>query len=184
VSVIAIAGRRSDGDDASLPRFPLASIAAVEQRVHEALVSSGARAIVSSAACGADLIALRAAGQLRLNRRVVLPFDSAQFRASSVIDRPGDWGPVFDSVIADVRAKHELVTLSGERPDEAAYAAANVRILDEAVWLGAAEQADVLAMLVWEGASRGDDDLTAAFGREAERRGLRVIEISTAAPTT
>ena len=97
-------------------------------------------------------------------------------------DRAGDWGPVFDGVIADVRSKNELVTLSGGQADDTAYAAANVRILDEAVWLGAAQHAEVLAMLVWEGASRGDDDLTAAFGREAGRRGLRVIEISTIAP--
>jgi hypothetical protein len=178
-----MAGRRIDGDDAHTPRFPLANVPAVQQRLQEQLVASGARALVSSAACGADLIALRTAGELQLDRRVVLPFDSARFRDTSVTDRGGDWGPVFDTVIADVRSKNELVTLSGGQEDDAAYAAANVRILDEAVWLGAAQQAEVLAMLVWEGASRGDDDLTAAFGREAGRRGLRVIEISTIAPT-
>jgi hypothetical protein len=183
VTVIAVAGRRIDGDAANPARFPLANVSAVQQRIEEQLAASGARALVSSAACGADLIALRAAGELRLTRRVVLPFDAARFRDSSVTDRPGDWGPVFDAVIADVRAKNELVTLSNPQAEDAAYAEANARILDEAMWLGAAQQAEVLAMLVWEGASRGDNDLTAAFGREAGRRGLRVIEVSTVVST-
>ena len=47
--------------------------------------------LVCSAACGADLIALQAAGRVSLRRRIVLPFEPSRFRDSSVVDRPGDW---------------------------------------------------------------------------------------------
>jgi hypothetical protein len=36
-----------------------------------------------------------------------------------------------------------------------------------------------MALIVWEGAPRGLDDLTAAFMREAEQRGLTVAEVLT-----
>jgi len=63
--------------------------------------------------------------------------------------------------------------------DSEAYAAANWRILDEAQSLGTSAHADVVAMLVWDGDSRGEGDVTHAFGQEARRRGLRVLQIST-----
>jgi hypothetical protein len=37
----------------------------------------------------------------------------------------------------------------------------------------------VTAALVWDGITRGDDDLTEGFGVEARNRGLPVVEIST-----
>jgi hypothetical protein len=62
--------------------------------------------------------------------------------------------------------------------DAAAYVAANTRILDEAQ-SAAATAEDVVAVLVWEGESRGEDDLTEAFGREARLRGLPVVHVLT-----
>ena len=47
-------------------------------------------------------------------------------------DRPGDWGPRFDRVIAEVRATGEVVMLGLDEGDDATYAAANEAILDEA----------------------------------------------------
>ena len=37
----------------------------------------------------------------------------------------------------------------------------------------------VLAVLVWEGVSRGDDDMTAAFGDGARSLGVRVDQVLT-----
>ena len=67
--------------------------------------------VVSSAACGADLLALEQAGGLGLRRRVVIPFDRERFRAGSVVDRPGDWGGLYDSILDAVGAQGDLVVL-------------------------------------------------------------------------
>jgi hypothetical protein len=72
-----------------------------------------------------------------------------------------------------------VVTLDGLGEDNDAYVAANGAILDEAAALARASGTDVLAVLVWEGAPREGDDVTAAFGAEARRRGWRVEEVGT-----
>ena len=59
---IALAGRRVDAADASEPRFPLASVPLVRDRLHAFFTERPAAALVSSAACGADLVALEVAG--------------------------------------------------------------------------------------------------------------------------
>jgi len=179
MSVIALAGRRIDAEGAQPPRFPSANVSLVCDRLRQELRGNSGTTLVSSAACGADLVALRVAAELGMRRRVVLPFEAGRFRDTSVSDRPGDWGDLFDQVVADLRAGNDLMVLDGDLPEADAYAAANRRILDEAQWLGVAGQAEVITMLVWDGEVRGDDDLTAAFGDEARRRGLRVLEIST-----
>ena len=70
--IIALAGRRIDRKRAAQRVFPLENVAAVQQRVEDTLRRSGATTLVSSAACGADLVALEAAGALGIRRRVVL----------------------------------------------------------------------------------------------------------------
>jgi hypothetical protein len=175
--ILALAGRRIDADGARPPRFPLGNAGVVRERLRALLRAEQPAALVSSAACGADLLALLEAGTLGIGRRVVLPFERHRFRGSSVTDRPGDWGSSFDLVVDDVTARGDLVVLEGPDGDEA-YAAANGRILDEALRLAASPQ-DAAAVLVWEGASRGAGDLTAAFGDGAAARGLRVVHIKT-----
>ena len=132
-----------------------------------------------SAACGADLIALDVAGELGLRRRVVLPFGPGRFRATSVTDRPGDWGPLFDRIIDEVQAKGDVVLLGLDEGDDATYAAANDAILNEAEALAAEPPADVVAVIVWEGGSRGEGDLTEAFATSARARGHPVREVLT-----
>jgi hypothetical protein len=141
MSVVALAGRRIDAEDAQPPRFPAAHIGLVQDRIRDQLDASGAEALVCSAACGADLLALAVAGDLGVRRRAVLPFDEQRFRKTSVIDRPGDWGPVFDQVVADLRARGDLVILDYEPEESDAYRSANWMILDEAQRLGSAAHA-------------------------------------------
>src|SRR5450432_2011251 len=92
--IIALAGRRVDPVHAKQQRFPAASknVEIVRERIRIILQTEGATVLVSSAACGADLLALSEAGALGLRRRVVLPYDRKEFRATSVTDRPGEWG--------------------------------------------------------------------------------------------
>src|SRR5206468_4171009 len=89
-------GRRIDGPGADAPRFPSQNVALVRRRVADALVAERAAAPVSSAACGADLVALEKAEHLGVRRRIVLLFAPKRFRVTSLVDRPGEWGPVFD----------------------------------------------------------------------------------------
>ena len=176
--IIALAGRRVDSADAKDARFPLRNIGNVRTRAREVLTEKGATALVSSAACGADLIALSEAGQLGLRRRVILPFARRRFRETSVTDRPGEWGPLYDQVLDEVEAAGDLVILQNGSDDEA-YSAANRAILDEAVALAKAVDKPAIAVLIWDGVSRGDHDLTEEFGAEARRRGLAVTEVRT-----
>ena len=171
--IIALAGRRIDVADAESPRFPERSLGRVAEDLEHLFRTEGASAIVCSAACGADLVALREAGLLGLRRRLVLPFDAASFRQSSVIDRPGDWGPLFDAVVTEVGAG-DLVVLGYPPGDDDSYAAANTAILDEAEALSRLAGEPVCAVTVWEGRSRGEGDSTQAFGDAARTRGLRV----------
>ena len=62
---------------------------------------------------------------------------------------------------------------------DAAYAAANQTILDEAEALGRASGKKVCAVLVWDGRTRGPGDLTEAFGVAARQRNLDVLEVLT-----
>lgn len=176
--IIALAGRRVDAAGAKPPRFPMQNVDLVRIRVRAMLEAQGAKVLVCSAACGADLIALSEAGPLNLRRRVILPFNRKRFRDTSVTDRPGDWGTIYDRVLDEVQAKGDLVVME-ETSDEEAYSAANLAILDEAASLAKQLDYPATAALVWDGVSRGDHDITEEFGIEARKRGLAVIEVKT-----
>jgi hypothetical protein len=116
----------------------------------------------------------------------VLPSDPASFRASSVVDgltsehQDGfEWGAIFDRIHEAVKAQGDLLICAGEAVGQESYLATNLAILDKAARLAALAGEDVLAMVVWNLASRGPDDVTAAFRGEAVSRGIRIEEIST-----
>jgi hypothetical protein len=178
VSVIALAGRRIDPPDARIRRFPLEAVDRVSSVIWREIVASGATNFVSSAACGADLIGLQVASQLGLHRHVVLPFDRDRFRETSVADRPGDWAPVFDRAIDSLEPGD--LTVLGASESGRAWEVASHAILDRAVAL-AGRPDRVLAIVVWDGASRGQGDVTAGFEVEARQRGMRIAEVRTLA---
>ena len=177
--IVALAGRRIDAPGAPAPRFPLANAETVRHRLRSLLESWGAAALISSAACGADLLAQSEAGKLGLRRRVILPFDRERFLKSSVIDRPGDWAPVYNQLLDTLTSAGGLVVLGGAADDAQGYAALIGGILDEAETLGRSLHEPVTALLVWDGSALDDQDLTAAFGEEDKRRGIPVVEVST-----
>src|SRR5262244_1087768 len=78
--IIALDGRRIDALDATRPRFPQQNVEIVRRRIRALLESENASILVSSAACGADLLALCEAASLGLRSRIVLPFDRETFR--------------------------------------------------------------------------------------------------------
>jgi hypothetical protein len=178
--VFALAGRRIDDLSAETPRFPLANLDAVRRHLRATLVEHSATALVASAANGADLLALEEASALGLRRRIILPFERARFRRTSVVDRPGDCGALFDRILDEVAERDDVVTIAGNAQDDgAAYLAASEAILREAVRLAEERHEPAAAIVVWEGRSRGADDLTDAFRASATARGLAVFEVST-----
>ncbi len=185
--IIALAGRRIDPLDAAVPRFPLEKSLAVRENIRRVLLEKHATALVCAAACGADLLALDAAGELGVQRHIILPFAPQQFRAASVVDRPGEWGSLFDRVISEVEAAGNLVILNEDKEDDEVFAITNRAILDEAQSLARqsfpAESESsanvVLALIVWDGQSRGEGDLTLDFANEARARAIPVTEIAT-----
>lgn len=177
--VVALAGRRIDEDRVEPSRFPLKNVPLVNQRLRVLLQNYRATVLVSSAACGADLLAQSTAGELGIRRRIILPYERERFRRTSVTDRPGEWGPVYDRVLRELDASSNVVTLKNDGEEIQAFARVNLAILDDAQEIGKVSGDDVLAVTVWEGGSRGGGDLTSAFGYEARRRGMRVIEINT-----
>jgi hypothetical protein len=177
-TIVALAGRRIDAADAKEPRFPLKNVNKVRRRVAETLRDLQAVGLVCSAACGADLIALEAAEQLGIRRRIVLPFASPRFRETSVVDRPGDWGAQFDHQIATTSASDDLVVLDLKGDNDRAYAVTNEAIIREAQGLGGTHE-QLIAILVWEGAKRHGTDATAGFGDLARKAGFTQRSILT-----
>jgi hypothetical protein len=187
VHVLTVAGRRFDAPQARVKRFPAECIETVRGRLRDrisVLTRQGVRALVASAKCGVDLLALEEADGLGLRLCAVLPFDPARFRAMSVVDRPGDWGPLFDRLVAKVDHRGDLVVLAATAGHDAAYAAANQAILQEAVAIthnatGLPRPDLVTALVVWDGASRGARDVTAAFRDAAFAMGCRAEDVPT-----
>jgi hypothetical protein len=181
--VVAFAGRRVDPQEAEASRFPPRNVDLVRERIREQLQRAAATSLVSSAACGADLLALEAAGALRIERVVVLPWDRQRFRAESVVDRGDAWGPIFDRVVDEVEQAGGLRTLAPIEDSHAAFAATNEAILDLAGEraIDAGDPAAVVALVAWDGQSRGPRDLTRRFMERAKARGVQVVEVSTIA---
>jgi hypothetical protein len=181
VVIIALAGRRIDAPDAPVKRFPRENVAAVREQLRALFVETHATWLVSSAACGADLIAQDLAGELGLRRRIILPFASKRFRAMSVVDRPGDWGHLFDSIRSEVSMQGNLKIFPTKHNMGKDILRANRAILDNARKLSTSEEPaeSVTAVLVWDGRSRGADDYTDAFARAARALAMPVREVRT-----
>jgi hypothetical protein len=123
-----------------------------------------------------------------LRTRVILPFSAARFRETSVVDRPrsGIWGSMFDRVTNVARARGDLIELDCGEDADAAYEAANLVIVDEARKLAGIKDdgrstgsLSLIALVVWEGASRGSDDITNKFADLARRSGFQVEPVLT-----
>lgn len=182
--VIALSGRRIDKPDAPERRFPADRVPHVQRELRKALEELGANVLVCSAACGSDLLGLEAAGELDMRRRILLPFDRTQFRKTSVVDRPGNWGALYDSILDDVEASGDLLVLGFESTDPTAYEATNKAILDEAKRVAADHGELLRIVIVWDGASRGQDDVTADFLKLARAASIPITEIKTVSEST
>jgi hypothetical protein len=182
-AVVALAGRRIDAEDSDAPRFSSRHVPLVRDRLAALLVRENALALVSSAACGADLIGLEEAERLGLRRRIVLPFSPRRFRATSVVDRAGEWGSSFDRLAAHAGEQGDLIIAEqGGGDEDTAYAAVNQLILGEANALARTIPGGphrLLALVVWEGRPRAGNDLTDDFKTAAIAAGFTLHVILT-----
>ena len=172
--VIVSAGCRVDVPDAQTPRFPPANVNAVRQRIAAFFTKESPSAVVCSAACGTDLLVLDVAGQARVMRNVVLGAQPTVFRKESVTDRPGNWGEMFDEVMRS--AKVEVLKLPA---GQEGYLQTNLDLLDRAETVAKKFETSVKALVIWNGQSRGSDDVTGHFLEQAKLRGIPVTQIST-----
>jgi hypothetical protein len=177
-TVLAVSGRRIDPDGADQPRFPAGNEALVALRIRDMMLSTTTKVVVCSGACGVDILALEAAAELGLSRRLVLPFSREKFRATSVADRGEAWGCRFDAILQQLPGE-DIVELRPPQSNDQAYAAANSEILNQAEGLASAAGHRTLAMVVWNGLSRGPTDWTDQFRKLAVDRKLELIPVST-----
>ncbi|WP_353063814.1 hypothetical protein RBB77_21530 [Tunturibacter psychrotolerans] len=172
--VIVEAGRRVDAPDAGVTRFPARNVPEVRKRINQVLRKEMPVAIVSSAACGADLLLLDAAGRMHVPRYIFLPSDTEDFRKSSVTDRPGDWGEIYTNVLQGSTV--EVLKLP---EGQEGYLETNLKLLDQAQVQAKLKRTNVHALVIWNQESRGSDDVTAHFLEQAKRRDIPIIEVST-----
>jgi hypothetical protein len=177
--IIALVGRRVDPPSATEMRLPAQNVDRVREHIREYLKANHVSVLVCAAACGADLLALEAATELRIRRHIVLPCTRDVFRRTSVADRPGDWGQRYDRIIEEVDRQGDLLELDHCSEDDRAYAAANRAVLNEAVQIANAQSEPVNAVLVWDRKAKSSRDYTQLFATDARALGLKVDEIPT-----
>ena len=177
--IIVVAGRRTDAYDAKDKRFPLENTKHVKDEIKKLFKSTLARTIISSGACGADLIAMQVAQESNLEKIMILPFDENNFRKISVTDRPGDWHLIYDPLIEKLKGTEGLVVLNYSVADPLAFEKTNMVILDKAFELSGKTSQPVMALIVWDGIAKNANDTTLHFKNEALKRGFLVNEIKT-----
>jgi hypothetical protein len=166
--IYAYTGRRSMS-------LPAGASERVAERLRRLLAQSEPKAIVGSAACGADLIVLETALTLQAQRghprvEVVLPTTPGVFRDDSVA--PG-WRDRLDDVLARVE-EAGVVHNVGMPPGQDAYERANELILDRAAGLAAELNGRFLVLAVSE---PGEGSAVEQMIRAAALRGARALRI-------
>lgn len=176
--IFALAGRRIDLGDAGAARFPLRNVGLVRRRLRALFAPHQNATLVCSAACGADLLALETAAALGWQRLVILPFGRERFRETSVTDRPGDWGELYDRMLDEAMAAGRL-RIAACAAGEPAYESAAALILDEAARLAAGCGESPTAVVVWDGKEHPPVDFSRLFADTARGRGMTVLSVST-----
>jgi len=176
--ILALAGRRPDPPDADEQRFPIANAIAVREQMRSILSRVQPRILVGSAACGADLLGQDVAGDLGIETRVVLPFDAEKFRETSVVDRPGHWGALYDRIIRWGQANDRLTIVQAGDDSDQPYEAANEKILSLSRRHTQPDE-ELSALIVWDGTPKDADDFTDHLQQQIWQQGGRVYEVQT-----
>jgi hypothetical protein len=172
--ILVEAGRRVDASDATIARFPAQNVPAVRAKIERELRVQKPISIVCSAACGADLLLLDVTEEMHIQRYILLPSKPDEFRSSSVTDRPGDWGELYNRALSTSTVK----VLNLPQGQEG-YLETNLKLLHQAQELANQKRTSVKALVIWDNKSRGPDDVTAHFLEQARLRKMPILEIYT-----
>lgn len=174
--VVVLAGRRPDPKDSPYRRFPMENAIAVRERIRSVLVHLQPRVYVSSGACGADLLGQDIARTLSVDSYVVLPYEEDRFRKTSVLDRPGHWGELYDRIIHDTKKDGKFISLDieGEEP----FLKASKEMLRISRDLSHTDER-TNGIIAWEGRGKTENDITQSLRDDIIREGGSVKEINT-----
>ena len=182
--IVILAGRRIDAEDADARRFPADQVKRVREEIKLFFVENNPDWLVCSGACGADLIALDVTVELNMPAKMILPFDADTFRSTSVTDRKGNWGILFDSIHDELNEKENVIILNFTKDDKDAYEKTNVAILKIADALFKEKETfdptaeKKVALIIWEGAPKNSNDTTDHFRKLAIESGYTIREIN------
>lgn len=177
--IVVLAGRRIDEANASVKRFPEQAVPSVKSVLRNFFLKERVTHLISSGACGADLVAQQLAMELAIRQTLILPFDKESFRNTSVTDRGGDWGNIYDAILAQGNEKCTITVLEFAADDSAAYANTNLELIRVAKKLTSDSNEPLMALCLWDGIARSADDATMHFKREALTNGITTKEIDT-----
>lgn len=165
---------------ATPPRFAEAELPRVQAQLETFFAQRDVALLVGSAACGADILILELAAKHNIATRIILPFEAARFRRTSVIDRGEAWGPRFDAVVDYAQHNGAIVVLDpGDGGEDAAYSRVTEQIVATAARCGQEPDRSALALAVWDQHPRTQADATLEFIELARRWQLPVEEIAT-----
>jgi len=115
------------------------------------------------------LLAIEQAVECAIPVQVILPFALPLFKATSVVDRPGNWGELFDELITRPSDRVEVVTLNESGPSREAFNRTIEIMIRRASMPFSHER---VVTLVWDGDDGGEGDATAEMGRMAAAAGF------------
>lgn len=169
--VVVFTGHMFDAPGRGQPRFPPAAGPAVYEAIKEWLIEQRGLIGYSSAACGGDLLFLRALRDIGGESHVVLPFGKEEFAQQSVAFAGPEAAREFEEAL---QAAAQVVTISPHRADNdgLAYDYANLVLHGLASVEATLKQSQLLGLAVWNGASDGAQG--GAFDCLARWRSLEV----------
>ena len=105
------------------------------------------------------------------------------FRETSVIDRPGNWGALYDRITMQLKASGNLTEYHYHKDDMDVYIKTNFHILEKAEQMAEqnGHQEKISALIIWEGLPKDSDDTTYHFMEQAKKRHYLIQEIITTA---
>jgi len=151
--VVVVTGHMIDAPDRATPRFPPALLDHVDRQIRRRLQQGGVLHAFGSAACGADLLFLRAALDLGAKVHIVLPFNREEFARTSVDFAGEPWVTWYRELVS---ARNPRVSLSQLAVKPSMNAARDFDYANRVLYGLARGKAsefntDLVAMAVWNG---------------------------------
>jgi hypothetical protein len=194
--IVALAGRRIDKPYTKTPAFPFSNIEKVSAELNNFFNENNVTHLVSSGACGADLLGLEVAIKLKISCYLILPFEKEIFVSKSVSDcfKNEMWEAVFNKIYTSLEEQQKITILSISPEDEDKYQKTNKAILNKVESLSASLKKteeylssnlkpQKIALILWEGKPKAKEidttDYTENLLESAKEMGFETEVINT-----